>query len=299
MNLPDFGLVVDFILLRQAMGVAEIPLLEPVKFTREVHEKRVVVEEDPADRKLLDDLKKGALAVPQSRVSVVDGLLTINGRKVAAYIRDQKQGIDWRSGSSSYKYHLTDCRTLQWMRQEGRERRYLVTKRSDGLFPVHDLGWHGRSGTVRLELCHNCRGQLRAMRKWFDPFNLVEYFRRYDTDVPRTIRREETVTTVQNYQPNHDDISREYRKAAGYRCQLCRVDCRERPDLLHLHHRDGDPSNNAHANLAVLCVKCHMNQPFHGHMASTGKFRQQEALIEALQRDQGLVLGALSSAAGP
>jgi len=223
-------------------------------------------------------------------VADADGLLTVGGLKVAAYIRDQaSQGIDTDNQSSSYRFHLCNCRTIRRMRASGRERRYLATKRKDGWFEVSDKSdREGKKVRVRLELCWDCRPTLRKRGLDTESFDLKEYFTRHESEIPRTIRREEDVPTRQVYAPNQSDLSREYRKAVNYKCQLCQVSCQEKPELLHLHHKDGDASRNAPDNLQVLCVECHSRQPYHGHLKRLDRNRRHIEEIRTLRRAQGL-----------
>ncbi len=126
---------------------------------------------------------------------------------------------------------------------------------------------------------------------YFTPFNLSEYFKKYDSYVPETIRRIEEVREVQTYTPDQNDLSREYRKVCNYRCQSqsCSVSCRENPSLLHLHHRNGNPSDNNPENLIVLCVDCHSNQPLHSHMKGNPKFKESIKIIQKLRKAQGIL----------
>ena len=101
-----------------------------------------------------------------------------------------------------------------------------------------------------------------------------------------TVRRIETVEHRQEYQPDQNELSREYRKAVDYRCQQCKVECRKAPVLLQLHHRDGDPSNNAYHNLAVLCVECHSCQPYHGQMGRSAGDQRSIEQIKELRKQQ-------------
>lgn len=218
------------------------------------------------------------------------GLLNIEGTKVVAYIIDQPRGIDLYHKTSRYRYHLCDCKALRQMREAGRERRYLTTKRKDGLFEVYDISdFRSKKLTLKLELCYYCEKELKYRRLWFSPYTLEEYFERYDSLVPKTIPRIETSTETQNYAPNQDDISREYRKAAKYRCQKCGVDCSSEPFVLHLHHWNGDRSDNGHKNLGILCIDCHSKEPMHGHLLFPQRAKEQVEMIKSLRRNQGII----------
>jgi len=291
LRLPDYKNCVELNQLMTAMGVTHIPSLPPVRFEREVVRVFDREEVSQEDIQITENLAKAAIAVSRSQLYGQPGeLLEFQGRKICAYIRDQKTSVNFRGNWSDYRYHLCNCRTLQSMRDFGRERRYLATQRTDGFFIVHDLTvTPPQSGIVRMELCQNCKDILVQKRIYFQPFSLSGYFERYNTYVPRTIRRIEEVRTIQTYTPDHAAIAREYKKAAGHKCQVCHVDCSSNKELLHLHHRDGDASNNNHANLAVLCVECHTKQPKHNHMKRNPQFINSINMVLKLRRDQGLL----------
>ena len=136
MKLPDFAQAIEFIRLRQQMGAISIPTLRKVKFVRVTREKRVVEEIDEKDKQLLEELGSG-IEVSSSDLQVQKGFLTYGGRKIVAYIRDQRTRINEYDRTSDYRFHLWDCATMQSMRRAGRERRYVATQRSDGWFEVN------------------------------------------------------------------------------------------------------------------------------------------------------------------
>ena len=289
-KLPDFSKSVQFQRLRERMGIKEIPVLRPVVFERKVIRKRNFIVANTEGIRLEKELQNKLVPADSRDISVSEkGLLTYKGRKVAAYIRDQRRGVNYYTKHSGYRYHLCDCSTLQTMRNAGREKRYFVTKRSDGQFKVHDVAWgNPREFLAKLELCQNCIRELSRMDLYFNPFSLKEFFKRYDSDVPETITKTETEEEIQTYTPDQEDYSREYRKAANYCCQSCRVDCSSEPSLLHLHHCDGVPSNNEHTNLRILCVDCHSKQPMHDQIRHPQKAKDQINRIKVLRKEQDI-----------
>lgn len=292
MKLPDFAQVVEFIRLQQQMGVISIPTLRKVKFVRVIRTEHVVEEIDQKDKQLREQLGSG-IEVIREDLQSEDGFLTYGGRKVVAYIRDQRTKINEYDRTSKYRFHLRDCETMKGMRGAERERRYVATQRSDGWFEAnYPTGWgQQRNETVRLNLCQHCRKELLRKKEilYEEPFSLKRYFEKHDSNVPPTVRRIETVEHVQEYQPDQDEFSRKYRKAADYRCQLCTVDCRKEQRLLQLHHRDGDTSNNVHHNLAVLCVDCHAHEPYHGQIGRSASDQARIARIRELRKEQDLL----------
>ena len=145
MQLPDFAQALDFIRLREQMGAISIPTLPEVEFVQVTKEEREVVEIDETDKKLLGTLRSRGVEVSIGDLDVQEGLLAYSGQKVVAYIRDQDVayisdepvGINEYAKTSSYRFHLCDCKKMQEMRRAGRGTRYLATQRSDGLFEVN------------------------------------------------------------------------------------------------------------------------------------------------------------------
>lgn len=61
-------------------------------------------------------------------------------------------------------------------------------------------------------------------------------------------------------------LSRQVREAANWTCQQCGVVLRGGYSyLLHMHHIDGDHTNNKEENLMALCVECHSQKDGLGH----------------------------------
>lgn len=291
MKLPDYSTCVEIQQLLTAMGITDIPELPVIRFEREIV--HTVTHEYPAPRADEITLTLAGSAIPVTKAEIAktaDGLLEYKGRKVVAYIRDQKASVDFAAGTSGYRYHLCNCSTLQGMKEIGREHRYLATRRQDGRFTVHDLTTDPiRTGIVRMNLCSNCISLLKAKNLYTHPFDLAQYFKQFDSFTPKTIRKVEQVREIQTYSPKQADYSREYRKACNYQCQICGVNCREHQQVLHMHHIDGNPANNERHNLRILCAECHAGQPLHHHMLKNPEMVRQMTLIKTLRRQQGLL----------
>lgn len=73
------------------------------------------------------------------------------------------------------------------------------------------------------------------------------------------------------YPPDWDEIAKEAKKRAGYKCQWCGLQFEEDgydDSQIHIplknglaltvHHLDRNPANNSEENLIVLCQKCHL-----------------------------------------
>lgn len=291
MKLHDYSKCIEINRLMVAMGVSSIPTLPVVKFEREIVQRFEREYIDQESVRIDEQLISGTIPVNKSDIVQRPGeALELNGGKIVAYIRDQKSAVNFHEKRTDYKYHLFDCRTMQAMKDIGREHRYLATRKNNEIFDVYDLTSNPiQSGSVHMDLCKNCAEILRRKGKYSYPFNLKKYFEENNSYIPKTIKKIEEVRSIQTYSPNQKDYSREYRKACHYKCQSCSVDCSELPGLLHMHHVDGNPANNRRHNLQILCVDCHSLEPMHKHMRRSPKFKREIDMIDKLRTVQGIL----------
>lgn len=126
------------------------------------------------------------------------------------------------------------------------------------------------------------------------PFRLSRPRRR---PAPPPLRREDVfgpptpAEPESRYTRDWATVSRKYKESRGWRCEDCGVYCGSRGDrrLLHVHHRDLDPQNNARSNLDALCVVCHSERPGTGHRRLAGAITSdgRRWSVERLRRQQG------------
>jgi hypothetical protein len=60
------------------------------------------------------------------------------------------------------------------------------------------------------------------------------------------------------YPPNWEDVSRRVKERARWQCELCGAKNGPSPNVLTVHHLDGDKWNLLSWNLAALCQRCHL-----------------------------------------
>ena len=85
-----------------------------------------------------------------------EGILKWRGQVVVLYIRDQ---YAWDGQVGGYRFHVAECSTIENMRLQGRGRRYVVTNRSDGTFPVRPDSC-GEPRLLPMSVCKNCLARL-------------------------------------------------------------------------------------------------------------------------------------------
>ncbi len=97
----------------------------------------------------------------------------------------------------------------------------------------------------------------------------------YEITIPEVFKPE---IDPPDYPANWSDISREIKNARGWRCELCKFTSIG-STAIHAHHVNFDKSDNATANLQVLCLRCHAGK--HGGGTGMGE-RMSEADREGL-----------------
>lgn len=111
-------------------------------------------------------------------------------------------------------------------------------------------------------------------------------------DPPRWIPPPQEPEPESRYTRDWATVSRKYKEHRGWRCEDCGVylgGSKADRRLLHVHHRDLNPQNNARSNLDALCVVCHSNRPGAGHRRLAGAITSdgRRWSVERLRRAQG------------
>ena len=203
-------------------------------------------------------------------VDLQNGTLTYKTHTVVVYIRDQ-----YAEYFGAYKVHLSNCRTLRFMKTQGRYNRYVLCTRTDGTFRVYDRA-RKRDRFVKLEVCENCLKELNwkgckgssNMKKFVDEFSWEDFFKRYDEyyvpERPPEPTHADVGAPTNNYSRHQADYSYQCRERAGWKCEDCGISLKGGAGkFLHTHHIDRDRSNNHPSNHRALCVDCHNKQSGH------------------------------------
>lgn len=286
MKLPDFLIFDDFLRLKHAMGIPS----QKLGNVRAIEIKRV-----GATREEIRKLAEEGLEINvEDVVSLPDGTLSYKDRRVLLYIRDVSQ---YGSNYSEPKFHISDCNTLQWMRENQRFAKYVIASRDDGLFRVHYVNRNLRKDR-RLQVCQNCLDRLsyegfqRAMRQdrrrsAVQNFSISGFFALYPKTIHHYVPTHTDLTApVNEYSLAFRHTSRAYRRSQNWTCETCGISLSAEPmrRFLHVHHKNGLKNDNDDTNLKAVCIHCHANEPLHGHMTAMLQYREFEPIWRKWQR---------------
>lgn len=63
---------------------------------------------------------------------------------------------------------------------------------------------------------------------------------------------------MNKYPHNWVELAKRIKDAAGWQCERCKVAHGAVPNVLTVHHLDGNKANCEDWNLAALCQRCHL-----------------------------------------
>jgi len=283
MKLPDFTKFEPLNRLRRQMGDVGLG-----SFTSNYSPDRLTLEE-------LDRLSRSGIEIPLEEVRVLkDGTLAYKDSRVLLYIRDVYL---YKGGEEALpKFHVSDCRTLQHMREQKRFERYVVAIRDDGRFELNI----GPKGSGRLEpalrelnVCQNCLAKLHfdgfdhplafgKKKAIVHSFTIREFFKQYPKSlVAKKPNHTAATAPLNTYTDDFSEISERLKALKRWTCDGCNG-VFSRPELrrfLHTHHLNGVRYDNDSANLKLLCLGCHADEPMHAHMKGLPEYAEYRRLL--------------------
>jgi hypothetical protein len=273
MKLPDFYASSSLNRLRSMMGIAADKYgsleFEATEGRLSEQELERLVSPDGLDIQSLDDIR-----------TLDDGTLAYKNSRILLYIRDHTV---YNDRPVDPKFHVADCGTLQEMKQKKRFARYVVATRLDGTFRLNIINGGQKSEEVKkLSVCQNCMNQLQfdgfqmtmarqARYALVNSFSIERFFQKYPKTLLVEVPKHDADTAPLNdYNQDFSQKSMALRAAANWTCQnvSCGISL-AKPDLrrfLHIHHLNSIKSDDSASNLKILCIRCHADEPNHGHM---------------------------------
>ncbi len=233
------------------------------------------------------------------KIEVQDGLFICEGRQIVIYIKDHTFKGRETVINNPYdcrKVHLYECQTIIEMKMAKRFGRYVQTARKDNKYEI-DVD-RRESIEVKLYPCQNCLTALNyknfkprfmfSVTKFLNAFDIEEFFGSYSTFFTKKPKHTDSTAPHSGYTKDWHRVSRTKRKSDGWVCNGCKVNLSKNQyqKHLHVHHINGVKSDVSDENLRCLCVVCHADEPYHGHMKHQAY--KYESLIKGLRREQGL-----------
>lgn len=276
MKLIDFNKYTLFYTLRRKMGISDDA---QSNITLNAHQWKGISKEK------IDQLKGyiDVLEVPLQEIEISnDGSFKYRGFKVILYIRDQ---MGYYTQNNGYRYHLSDCKTLEDMRNHKRYDKYVVSTRNDGRFLVNILD-HGillhKNIECELFVCKNCLRRLNYKRyndksgrerdAIWNSFTISDYFNKYSSMITHIPSHNEITAPINQYDVDQRRISDERRQYKNWKCEKCGIQLNIDKEFLHVHHINGQKNDNDDSNLKVLCIKCHAEEPDHNHIKNLPEY---------------------------
>ncbi len=248
-------------------------------------------------------LIKGLILGKDIQLNEIDasfGVLNFKGYQVMLYIPDQGSNIlnIIKNGKQKIakKIHIAECKTIIEMREGGRfNDRYDVISRTDGLFPVFGVDLKTKEehkGESDLSVCQNCLTQLHYLKfpelswdkklRFVNAFSYVQFFENFSSYF-KSLPKATAGFHSGDYTSDWTSISSKIRNELNYTCEQCGVELKNDSKLLHVHHINGNKTNNTRENLRALCVDCHKKQPHHDHLYVSN---EDVLRINTLRREQ-------------
>ncbi|MBP6870988.1 MAG: hypothetical protein KBC43_03185 [Bacteroidales bacterium] len=149
------------------------------------------------------------------------------------------------------KFHLVKCETIDEFIRNGRFNiRYQFSNTATNNVVDIDSGTDYPDQVLRL-----CRYCSRIINENIP--STEHFFNQLHEDE----EEEEEIMEVDiyGYVRNWNQISREYRHRKDYTCETCGIQIKSNIDrrYLHVHHKNGDKTNNHLTNLECNCILCH------------------------------------------
>lgn len=206
-----------------------------------------------------------------------DGSFNFQGRKVLIYIRDQRFSNKF---TAQYRFHLCNCKTIEEFKSRNQLERYVVSRRTDGIFLVNEFDsitrtYKSKGQYKKMDVCKNCLLHLsyngysdhRADYSIFKTFQLGEFFEAYRAPQFHTIPKHYADNgPLDDYTSDFDAKSKAYRESIGWKCERCNLDLNMDKIFLHVHHKNGIKHDNSNANYEGLCLGCHAEVDGHIRM---------------------------------
>lgn len=179
------------------------------------------------------------------------------------------------------RFHIRQCQTIQSFINSGTFKNEY-RRANTNVVKVRDMDDLDKDKDVaNLPLCQHC---LNIARNAFPGMTTSDFVKILKQANEASEKDNDTEIDIFGYTKDWESVSRAYRELKEYRCDKCGVQITDPFDyyLMHVHHKDGDKTNNKKSNLRCLCIECHSTiNPAHRKRFSS---RANQLLIEEFRR---------------
>lgn len=157
------------------------------------------------------------------------------------------------------RFHIRNCTVIRSFIASGSfEREYRRANTNDVMVCDIDDGYIDKV-VQDLPLCKYC-ARIALISDSMDSSNFVEILRSAN-EASKNDTTENQEVDIFGYTKRWSEISEAYRTQQNYTCERCGIEINDVFDrhFMHVHHINGNKTDNRTANLECLCVKCHAN----------------------------------------
>ena len=149
------------------------------------------------------------------------------------------------------RFHLVMCKIIKDFIDKNLFNQYYIWSNAETV-DVIDRHTKELYENCNLSLCKNCRDILINYSPSTKDF--------YDSIKKEIINdKREIQVDIYGYTLDWRQVAKLYKEEKEYTCEHCGIKAKSKADyrFFHVHHKNGNKTNNSENNLECLCIRCH------------------------------------------
>lgn len=208
---------------------------------------------------------------------IQDGTITFNDEGI--FVKDKKnvfrqvflfKGDYHLQEFGKPRFHICKCKTINEFINGGLFKDHYRYSNSEPVTVIDLDNDNVEEEVEELPLCQNCRKVISEYGKINSTDFVNQLKEKYGLNNDNTNNIE---VDIFGYTRDWEQISKQYREEHQYTCENCglKIDDVYERQYIHVHHIDGDKTNNQEENLKCLCLFCHAHiDEHHKQRLTTG-----------------------------